>query len=301
MKTNISNALMDEILVLNPLHKNFLDNAYSKLTESDKQSMETYLRFLIEVEKLEVKFIATAYDLIVKDTLREQMYFMRHKKYRYSTYDEVKGSVYLNDEYMTKYMFGLAITSFLWPQHQAIHKWFEKNMPLNKPGKYLEIGPGHGYYFMESLRKCAFDYYLGVDISPSSIRLTKSIISSGFFGNFDRYELLLTDFLAEGLNDKFDAVVMGEVLEHVENPAAFIAKIKQVSKPDAFIYITTVINAAAIDHIALFSNVDDLEKCINEGGLKVKDYLLTSSNPEMSTDEVIKAKLPANIALVLQH
>lgn len=295
-----SESLIKEILVLNPLHRKFLVNAYDSLDQEAKHNMENYLKFLFTVEKLELAFIAASYHLIVTDTLREQLYFQKNKAYRYSSYEEVAGHVYQNDDYMTKYMYGLAITSFLWPQHQQIHHWFYSKLPKQQKGSYLEIGPGHGYYFMESQRIGSYDRFLGVDISPSSIRLTKSIVESGFFGNFNNYELKLANFLTEPLNEQFDAVIMGEVLEHVENPHLFIRKIKDVSKSDAFIFITTVINAAAVDHISLFRNVEELDHCIQKGGLKIKEYMLTSNDSNMSNQEVLSKQLPANIALILE-
>ncbi|MEO5571600.1 MAG: class I SAM-dependent methyltransferase [Bacteroidia bacterium] len=294
-------ALLEEIVVLNKMQKSFIQSSLEALTPEEIENLNIYIDFLVTKESLEISYIAKCYDLIVKDTLREQIYFLRHKHYRYSTYEEVAGSVYLNDDYMTKYMYGLAITSFLWPQHCQMKRWFSDRIPKNRKGKYLEIGPGHGYYFMDAQKKTSFENFIGVDISPTSIRLTKSILESGFFGKFSNYELKLIDFLAVDLNEKYDAVVMGEVLEHVESPVAFIKKINKSSKQDAFIYVTTVINAPAIDHIALFTNVEDLDKCVNDGGLKLKEYFLTASNNKLSVEENLKKLLPVNIAMVLEH
>ena len=294
-------SLIDEIVALNIMQKAFIQSCLESLTAEEIEHLNNYIDFLITKENLSVSFIAACYDLIVKDTLREQIYFLRHKRYRYSSYAEVAGSVYLNDDYMTKYMYGLAITSFLWPQHCQMKRWFSDRIPKDRKGKYLEIGPGHGYYFMDAQKKTSFESFTGVDISPTSIRLTKSILESGFFGKFSNYELKLIDFLAVDLQEKYDAVVMGEVLEHVENPVAFIKKINECSAGDAFIYITTVINAPAIDHIALFKNVEDLDTCVKDGGLKLKEYFLTASNNKLSVEENLKQLLPVNIAMVLQH
>ena len=294
-------SLIEEIVILNKMQKAFIQSSLGLLTLEEIENLNNYIDFLVAKENLSISFIAKAYNLIVQDTLREQIYFLRNKKYRYSTYAEVAGSVYLNDDYMTMYMYGLAITSFLWPQHCQMKRWFSERIPKNRNGKYLEIGPGHGYYFMDAQKKTSFEHFLGVDLSPTSIRLTKSILESGYFGKFSSYELQLIDFLSVDLKEKYDAVVMGEVLEHVENPVAFIKKINESSKQDAFIYITTVINAPAIDHIALFTNVEDLDKCVKEGGLKMKEYFLTASNNKLSVKENLKQLLPVNIAMVLQH
>ncbi len=298
--SDTTRQLLDEVLRLNPMHKSFIGGSLRKLTNEERTGLDNYVEFLVGAEHLSVPYIASCYDLIVKDTFREQLYFMRNKRYRYSTYDEVKNSVYLNDTYMTRYMYGLAISAFLWPQHCEMKRWFSSRIPKERRGKYLEIGPGHGYYFMESIRKCAFDSYLGVDISPTSIRLTKSIIENELKGGAAKFELRQADFLSTDLNNEFAMIVMGEVLEHVENPSRFIAKIKEYAAPDAFIYVTTVINAAAIDHISLFTGVEDLENCIDEGGLRIREYLITSSNEAISVEDNLKEKLPVNIAMVLE-
>lgn len=294
-------SLLEEVVALNKMQKSFIQSSLNALTQEEIANLNKYIDFLVTKENLDVSYIAKCYDLIVKDTLREQIYFLRNKRYRYSTYAEVSGSVYLNDDYMTKYMYGLAITSFLWSQHCQMKRWFSDRIPKNQKGDYLEIGPGHGYYFMDAQKKTAFENFTGVDISPTSIRMTQSILESGFFGRFSNYELNLMDFLSVALKKKYDAVIMGEVLEHVENPVAFIRKINESSKPDAFIYVTTVINAPAIDHIALFTNVEDLDRCVKEGGLKMKEYFLTASNNKLSVEENLRQLLPVNIAMVLEH
>ena len=52
---------------------------------------------------------------------------------------------------------------------------------------------------------------------------------------------------------------MGEVLEHVEQPEVFLRRIADLAKDDAYIFITTCINAPAVDHIYLWRTTDELE------------------------------------------
>ena len=102
-------------------------------------------------------------------------------------------------------------------------------------------------FFMAAARSRKFSNCLGVDLSPTSVALTKSLMGSGHFGRFQDYELRQADFLGAPLpRASFDAIVMGEVLEHVEWPALFMARIRELAAPGAFVFVTTAINAPSI-------------------------------------------------------
>ena len=160
---------------------------------------------------------------MVEDTLREQLYFMQHKEYRHETHAEIANHVYHDVEYMNRYMYGLAITAFFWPNHVDMARVFRKTLPARKHGRYLEIGPGHGYYLMTAMRHGTFDEFLGIDISEASIRQTKSIVDYFAPDRKECFVLEKKDFLeaADLKPNSFDAIVMGEVLEHVEAPDDF--------------------------------------------------------------------------------
>src|SRR4030095_6992716 len=119
-----------------------------------------------------------------------------------------------------------------WPQHIAMKRWFLSRIPRDKHGHYLEVGPGHGYYFMAAQKKTSYDFFTVVDISPASVKMTKTILESGFFGTFKNYEITLGDFLSSELTKKFNAIIMAEVLEHVEEPEHFLQKVKRLSAAD---------------------------------------------------------------------
>ncbi len=291
-------SLIKQIVAVNKLQSNFLEDAHSRLSDSDKDDLSRYLIFC-ESKGVGLAFLAEAYNTIVLDTLREQIYFQRHKKYRYSTFKEVAESVYFNDEYMTRYMYGLALTAFFWAQHKAIKHYFEAVVPKSSKGKYLEIGPGHGYFMAKAMSTTAYDNFLGVDISPASIELSGHVLDSGIWGGVKGYELVHADFLDQGFTGKYDSIVMGEVLEHVEAPVKFLDKIKQLAHEDSFIFITTCINSPAVDHIALFRNVDDIKAVIMDAGLKIVDYNLVPYD-KLDVEESLVRELPMNIAFVLK-
>ena len=291
-------ALRDEIAAENEKHRPFLDAAITRLSEDECRELSEYINFCLD-DDLNIGDLAQVYGVILQDTLREQLYFMRHKNYRYSSFADVADSVYYDDAYMRYYMHGLALTAFIWPNHLDMHRFFVKTLPRGKSGSYLEIGPGHGANFLAALRLSAYDNFTGIDISPTSIDLTRRLIGRAVPDRQDEVLLLQEDFLRwEPAGAPFDAIVMGEVLEHVEDPAAFLAQISAMSGPDTYIHVTTCINAPAIDHIYLFRHSDEIEAMISATGLCVLDSYL-GPHHGTTVEKCIEHDLPINIAYVL--
>jgi len=291
------NQLIKEIVLLNPMQASFVEKSAAGLSAEDCDLFNVYLAYCLD-QGVSMNLLAQSYDLIVKDTFKEQVYFQRHKKYRYSTYAEVASSVYESDEYMSKYMYGLALSAFLWPNHRTLHRFFLEHMPTNLTGHYLEVGPGHGFYFMQSMKRCKFSSYKGVDISPTSVAMTKKILHSRHFGTFMNYDIETADFLASKHKESYNFIVMAEVLEHVENPLSFLRKIKNLLDEKGLAFVTTCINAPAIDHIFLYQTIEQLESQIDEAGLTVAEKVVVPYL-DLTLEETMQKQLPVNIALVL--
>jgi len=291
-------SLIDEIIKLNPPQRKFLEYSVKTLDCENQALFTSYIQFQMN-EELTIQQLATAYNLFLKSILKEQMFFQRKKHYRHSSYKDVNSAIYQNSEYMQKYMIGLGLSTFLWPNHRLIHKWFIEKIPKEKNGTYLEIGPGHGYFFLSAMKLSQYNSFLGIDISPTSIEMTRKIILYNAKNSKKDYLLINEDFFEISLNQAYDAIVMGEVLEHVECPENFLMKIESTANCDAFIFITTVINAAAIEHIYLFRTVEDIQNLVNRSGLKIKDMLVLPYIG-LSLEECLINQLPINIAIILE-
>ena len=97
---------------------------------------------------------------------------------------------------------------------------------------------------------------------------------------------------------EYGALVAGEVLEHVEQPLAFLRKVRELAAPGAFIYVTTAINAPEIDHIYLFDSVEQVRRMTAEAGLRIEDEEVFPYTG-LSLEECEARRLPVNLALVL--
>jgi SAM-dependent methyltransferase len=280
-----------------PVHRAFLDQAIAGASEEEKSRLGSYVEFCL-AKGLDLDYLAECYLTILGDTIEEQLYFRDNGHYRHSTFDEVAASVYHDRDYMDRYMYGLAITNFLWPNHVQMARFMRETLPKGRNGRYLEVGPGHGFLLLSALEVGAFDDVLGVDLSAASVEQTRTIIDHFYPDAPARVEL--RDFLeATDLEpSSFDAVVMGEVLEHVEQPEVFLRRIAELAKDDAYIFITTCINAPAVDHIYLWRTTDELEEMITSSGLTITEPLRLPYEGK-TLEESREENLPINVAYVL--
>lgn len=294
---NDFSRLIKAILERMPSHAKFIGHALDILNEAEIAEADDYIGHLLEHSSND--FLVDCYKTIVDDTLECQIEFLRSGRYRHSTFAEVASSVYFDDHYMKRYMIGLALSSFFWPNHTMIRRFFSEMLPTSSSGTYLEIGPGHGFFLVQAMRKSGFGKFVGVDISPASIALTDSIVKDVLPDRRGDLELIEMDFLAKpGLEGQFEAIVMGEVLEHVEKPAAFLHRISELAAPSAHIFITTCINAPAVDHIYLFRSADDIEALFLEAGFTVH-HQLHVPHPGYDLKRCVALNLPINVSYVL--
>ncbi len=292
-------ALFERVHARNPMHYRFMTGALQRVTADEAERLEQYLAFC-RAQGCGHDYLSDCYLTIVNDTLREQAFFRKNGRYRYSSFAEASEAVYFNADYMAKYMYGLAISAFLWPNHLDILRFFNATLPTTRTGRYLEIGPGHGYFLMTAMRRGAFSDFLAIDISETSIAQTRAIIEHFAPALAGKAELARMDFLDCDLAPgAYDTVVMGEVLEHVERPRAFLDQIRLLAADDAHIYVTTCVNAPAVDHIYLFKHTDQVAALFADAGLRIRDQLIRPYEGK-TAEESLAARLPINVAYVLE-
>lgn len=232
----------------------------------------------------------------------ERLYFVENGTYRYSTYKEA-AELYKNQEYMNNYMIGLAVSIYLWSIQRDGMRFFKDKCrkDSHKGGSYLEVGPGHGEYLVTAIENMSFDNYLAVDISLTAAELTKSFVE---FALRDRLDLLNKvkiehkDFFEFTTKEKFDGIVISEVLEHVENPKDFLKQVKKVSKKDTFIYLSTAINSPYPDHLYHFHNKEEVYSLFEETGLRVIDEVVSTIDG-ITLEKAVNKKYDIMIGFIL--
>lgn len=293
---NFSN-LCFQIASRDEIHSKIVAASVNAMPADVRADGEAYVSFCLSRGE-RIEDLAAAYLGFTNVMKEEQLFFARFGHYRYRSLHEAEAAVYKNERYMKMYMRGLALTMYLWPQHQQIRALFQASLPRGNGGKYLEVGPGHGMFFLHALRAGGFDRCVGVDISETSVAFTRNLLESGHFGRFSNYEIVRADFLTYDARDKYRAIVVGEVLEHVEEPARFLRKMADLAQPGGFIFVSTCLNAAALDHIYNFETLDNLREMITGAGLRiVQCQPLPYTGKSLET--CLKHRFPMNVVYLL--
>lgn len=278
-----------EINKINSLHYKYIKNNIESMPNDFKifanQYLAEYFDYLI-TNQITFEQAINAYMNMIKMMMGEQLFFKLNKKYRYSSFEEVNDLVYKNESFFADYMIGLALSQFLFKNHYQLFSFFSENIKNIKGDSYLEIGPGHGLFLVEAIKNNKFQHYTGIDISETSIKGTKQIISK-FLENSDRCNLFVQDAMKISDKNKYDFIVFGELLEHLENPYEFLQKIKKLLNKNGKAYFSTVANAPTIDHIYLFNSVGEIKEIVQKAGFKIEKEIIISVDdiPEEKWDE----------------
>ena len=142
--------------------------------------------------------------------------------------------------------------------------FIEQTKKLTNIKAVLEIGPGHGLYFAESISLFPNAQFEAIDISATSKKLCEALIFH-FTGN-TQCEVELKDLNQLDGDRQCDYIVMGEVLEHLDDPRFALKKIYNLLNEGGHFFITTCANAPAIDHVYLYKNVEQIQRDIRESG-----------------------------------
>lgn len=293
---NVLEELQLALIKKMPFQKKKLEELFCNLDEDLQVFLLEYIHLYADMG-ISVADIAEAYAMLQRETMKEQMFFSKHRKYRYSTYEEVRSKVYDNPDFMQNYMIGLGLSTVLWPNHSEIYRFFRKFIDNNQQKKgYLEVGAGHGLFCKAAMMKDAWSFYDIVDISETSINLSRNALRK-FIGKRNLHFIHRDFLLMEDAS--YDTVSMGEVLEHVENPAKFIEKCRHMLSLNGRAFITTCLNAPEPDHIYLFSTIAEVENIFTENGFSIEQSIYLPYEGR-TVSVCLEEKLPVNVAYILK-
>lgn len=272
------NSIIDYIGQQSPMQYKKLKKSLAWGNDEYVTRAENFFKVYDDILTKDNRKLTDAVDCYLKvcsDIVGEQIEFMETGRYHSTSFEEVNDRVYNNPEIMSYYMTGLLVSQYLWDHHYKVLEFFFKNIDQFAGGvkNVLEIGGGQGLFTNEVLRHFNFDFkYTMVDISETSIEMSKSFVKS------DKVTFVHQDVFKYFTDTKFDFIIMGEVLEHVEQPLELMQKLHSLGSEHTTAFITVPCNSPMIDHIYLFRNPAEIIALFNEAGWEVALDLVVSSD-----------------------
>jgi 2-polyprenyl-3-methyl-5-hydroxy-6-metoxy-1,4-benzoquinol methylase len=213
---------------------------------------------------------AQAYNKMCLEMLSQEIKFKKTGKYPEVSASQVREQVYEQYSSMKMRVIGLLLTYILWPNHYHMFRLFKEYLGGQNIKNYLEVGAGHGLFLAEALQHNEGMNATIIDISQASIDVSAEILE-GFGVDPAAVTMLCGDFLTFNLhNDRFDFIVMGEVIEHVDDPLRFLRTAKELLSSDGTIYMSTCANCPSVDHVYHFHDVEQIRELIQESGLAIE-------------------------------
>ncbi len=249
-----------------------VDRAYSLFGEVWADEFEQVLSSLFPTDQAIID-AAKGYATFSMQSMRLQAAFEREGLYKAKTHQQASDEVYFNEAHMMQeYLPGLLLSHFLWPHHyrqiQFFNSAFVQAMRIADARSFMEVGIGTGLYSGLLLRALPQVRGVGLDISPSSKHFTESQLSA--LGVAERYNVELRDITADPMEPKAEWLVCVEVLEHLDEPVAFLRGLRRNMAPGAKAFITAALNAAHADHIYLYRNSNEVLAHLNEAGFTLE-------------------------------
>ena len=270
-KESILSDVCRALFSIDPLQKKAVLQHLQSLDTAALKQIEGLLNQVTEFLKsnytLSLLDCAQAYSKMCREMLFEQIKFSKTGQYSSNCLEDVQAVVYDSEENMSKYMYGLALSIFLWPNHFAIYNFFiDELLKINDVNNYLEIGPGHGLFILQAMKRWRSAHFTAVDISPTSAKISSAFINHSLPGR-------KVDFRIQDFNDfnegTYDFITMGEVLEHIEDPMGALENLRSLLSPTGYCFLSTCANCPVVDHIYLFHDTDDMRDHIKKAGLDI--------------------------------
>jgi SAM-dependent methyltransferase len=234
---------------------------------------------------------AKGYALFVLDLLRRQKQFEKDRVYPAKTYAEAAAEVYFDEKYMaSEYLPGLLLSHYLWPHHHHQARFFDSafvsQMRVRKAARFVEVGIGTGLYSRRLLQQIPSSSGVGFDISPASKAFADAHMRA--FGFQDRYEVVLRDIVAEPIAPA-EWLVCVEVLEHLDDPVAFLRTLREAVAPGGRAFITAALNAPHVDHIYLYEQAEDVLVQLRSAGFALEQCFVGAAYKPAALDLPVPA------------
>jgi SAM-dependent methyltransferase len=215
------------------------------------------------------------------DVLRLQARFDETGRYEPKAYVDVEREVYADATYMeTCYLPGLLLSHYLWPHHHREAEFFEEvfvaEMIRSGADAFYDVGVGTGFYSRLALVAAQGTRGHGFDISPSSSAFAKRHAAA--FGAGDRYDVEVRDVVSDP-PPPVQWLISVEVIEHLEDPVAFLTALRGILAPGGKAFIGTALNAPNADHVYLYRTTDEVTAHLRAAGFIIEEEFSATAGP----------------------
>jgi O-antigen biosynthesis protein len=167
---------------------------------------------------------------------------------------------------------------------------------LDEPGRVLDVGCSTGY-LAERLQERGWTV-VGLDMDERSAELARRFCSDVLVGDVETMELPFEPA-------SFDAIVCGDVIEHLRDPQAFLARLRPLLRPGGRLVLSTPNIANWARRVGLlfgrfrytewgildrthtyFFTRKTLRECLESAGYRIVEFDHTVPVPVLSTPRV---------------
>jgi SAM-dependent methyltransferase len=282
-----------------PEHQQFLSLRFANPAEPALPITEEMAGLVVRIAGNDMPAFAVSYRWTCEALIAEDLHFRRTGAYRWTSFEDAYREVYSRADFMQPYLRGLLLSQVLWAnQAAAFHFYVKRFLARMKPGAdYLEIGPGHGLLMYFAARSPLIGSITGWDISESSLAMTRHTMET--IGVQYPFKLELHNILEPpSVSGAYDAVVVSEVLEHLDRPEAALATVFQALVPGGLAFFNVPVNSPAPDHIYYWGSPFEVEELVRSVGFTIIDSDAAPTTG-YSLDRALRRKVTINSLIVV--
>lgn len=255
-----------------PEHRAFLELRFADSADLSLPIAEEMAELVLQIIGDDLPAFVVGYRWMCEAFVAEDLHFRRTGSYRLSRFDDAYREVYSRADYMRNYLCGILLSQVLWAnQAKAFYFYVEHFLKRLSPGAdYLEIGPGHGLLLYFAARSPLIGSITGWDVSESSLDMTRHTMET--IGVQYPFKLELHNILeSPSVQEVYDAVVLSEVLEHLDRPEAALTTVFQALKHGGLAFFNVPVNSPAPDHIYHWGSPIEVEELVRSVGFTIID------------------------------
>lgn len=237
--------------------------------------------------------------------LPEELFFRRHGRYRLATFAEAQAEVYGRAELMARYMNGLMLSSLFWANHAAAYRSYLLDfLPGNRAAyRHMEVGCGHGLLLHLAAQDPRCAALTGWDVSAASLdqsRRCLQALSPERAVRFEQRDLMAVEAAPPDPQSGYDSVVISEVLEHMEDPAAGLRGLHRAMNPGGRLFVNVPVNSPAPDHIYLLRSPQEALDLLRAAGFLVREHRCLPATGA-TLDRALRQGLTINTVIIAER